>query len=245
MTRGIYTKWIVGGIVLLIIIAGVCLLWYRHDTAAGRKAAAEAEKVLQQWEAEKQKQKQTITAETETTQTPAESVTSTAEKPINETTGTVSETDTSTDNIQDVLVSTQEMESQKIVPVSPHGFGPFPDVPEDYIIKPFSWDFYKNDPPIHELMARVRIKLWKQGIQTTGIMSSSVTGLVYPTIPGAVFVKKYNRDGADYLEIRGDPDLDLEVIRKELMAGNVPDGIQVLDMDKAGIDPYKFLNLSK
>ena len=236
MTRGIWTKWIVGGIVLLIIVAGACYLWYRHDTAAGRKAAVEADKVLQQWKANKA-EKPTIKAETEETDTPAENTT--------ETTGTVSETGTSTDNIQDVLVSTQEMESQKIVPVSPHGFGPFPDVPKDYIIKPFSWDFYKNDPPIHELMARVRIKLWKQGIQTIGIMSSSATGLVYPTIPGAVFVKKYNRDGADYLEIRGDPDLDLEAIKKELMAGNVPDGIQVLDMDKAGIDPYKFLNLSK
>ena len=242
MTRGIWTKWIVGGIVLLIIVAGACYLWYRHDTAAGRKAAVEAEKQLQQWKANKA-EKPTIKAETEETDTSAENTTSTAEKPTTEIgEGTETNTDKSTEPVNIATPETDNTEEDK---VSPHGFGPYPEVPEDYIIKPFSWDFYKNDPPIHELMARVRIKLWKQGIQTIGIMSSSATGLVYPTIPGAVFVKKYNRDGADYLEIRGDPDLDLEAIKKELMAGNVPDGIQVLDMDKAGIDPYKFLNLSK
>ncbi len=100
---------------------------------------------------------------------------------------------------------TQEAENTEGVPVSPHGFGPFPEVPDDYFLQPFSWDFYKNDPPIYELMARVRVKLWKQGIRTTGIRSSSATGLVYPTIPGTVFVRKYYQDENEYLEIQGSP----------------------------------------
>ena len=223
-------KWSIGGIMFLIVFAGACYLWFQHDTAADRKAAAESAELLHQLEIF---QKSDTESEMEPTS---------EDKSITETTSEIVNKDADPSEIQANLAKqTQETENAEEVPISPHGFGPYPEVPDDYIIKPFSWDFYKNDPPAFELMARVRIKLWKQGIRSTGITYTN--GLVYPTIPGTVFIKRYNRDGTDFLEIRGSPRDDLEAIRKSLMAGNVPDGIQVRDFDEAGIDPYSFLNI--
>lgn len=34
-------KWIIGGVLLLIIIAGGCYFWYQHSLADDRKAAAD------------------------------------------------------------------------------------------------------------------------------------------------------------------------------------------------------------
>ncbi len=76
--------------------------------------------------------------------------------------------------------------------VTPFGFGPYPEVPVDYPYQERLWD---NATPGHELLVRVRIKLWKQGIQTTGAMFDS-NGLIYPTIPGVLYVKwVYFEDG--------------------------------------------------
>ena len=235
MLRDILTnKWVISGFSFLIVIGIGCYFWYQHELAPYRQDAAETTKVARKLEA----------AQKVDTKNEMEPVSE--EKLITEAASETRKKDADLSKIQANLAGPrQETENVEEVPVSPHGFGPFPEVPDDYIIKPFSWDFYKNDPPIYELMARVRIKLWKQGVRTTGITSSSATGLVYPTIPGAVFVKKYSRDGIDHLEIRGDPTLDLDAIRKSLMDGNVPDGVTVLDLDDAGIDPYTFLNLKK
>ena len=222
------SKWIIGGFGFLIVFSISCYFWYQHELAPYKQEAVETQYLLEI------SQKATDVPHTD----------SIKGAPANR---EVATTDTAPENTDDS--KSQRAESlEKMsadVPVSPHGFGPYPDVPDDYIMKPFSWDFYKNDPPIFELMARVRVKLWKQGIRTTGITSSSTTSLVYPTIPGVVFVKRYNRDGIDHLEIRGDPNFDLEVIRDSLMAGNVPDGVTIRDLDEAGIDPYIFLNLKR
>ena len=49
------------------------------------------------------------------------------------------------------------------VPVSPFGFGPYPEIPMDYPHLE-NWDqIADEDDPEWELMARVMIKLWKQG----------------------------------------------------------------------------------
>ena len=239
MYREILTnKWILGGLCFLVVFAGVCYLYYQHETTSLKQQATEPNEIIQQT-AE-------IANPTEAAaDAPVGSITPNTEKPINETIDVVKGDTFPSETHANLTEQTQETENAEEVPVSPHGFGPFPEVPDDYFTKPFSWDFFKNDPPIYELMERVLIKLWKQGIRTTGIVNSSADGLVYPTIPGAVFVKRYNRDGINYLEIRGDPDYDLEAIKESLMAGDVRDGVTVRDFDEAGIDPYTFLNLKK
>ena len=241
MTRGIYTKWIVGGIVLLIIVAGACLLWYRHDTAAGRKEAAEAEKVLQQWKANKEPQP-TIKAETESTDTPAENTTSTAEKP---TTIIGEGTETNTDKTsKTVNIATPEQDNIEEVKVSPHGFGPYPEVPEDFL-ENVNWANYENDRPIFELMLRVHIKLWKQGHRAEGISKDGE--LLYPIIRGIVYIRWSGNGDDKYIgRVTGHPkdDLSYDVI-KQIEAGTIPAGLTVYEKDKMGIDPYKFLNLQR
>ena len=136
---------------------------------------------------------------------------------------------------------TLHVENTEDTPVSPHGFGPYPEVPDDYPVKPFSWDYYKNDPPIFELMARVRIKLWKQGIHAEGITRNN--GLLYPTIRGTVYVKRWHSNGASFLDLQGHPADNLARIEEILENGDTPTGVTILDFDEAGIDPYIFLNL--
>ena len=75
-------KWIIGGLVVLLIVAGACYLWYRHDTAPERKAAADAEAFARQWEKDQKAQPKRSTVEQATDGTPAESNTQSAEKPI-------------------------------------------------------------------------------------------------------------------------------------------------------------------
>ena len=79
MTQGIYTKWIMGGIVLLIMIAVACFFWYQHDTAPDRKAAADAEKLLRQSEKLKKVSKTGNKAEQAADVASVESTTQTAE----------------------------------------------------------------------------------------------------------------------------------------------------------------------
>lgn len=79
MTHRFYARWIIGGIVLLLIVAGACYLWYQHDTAPDRKAAADAEKLLRQSEKLKKVSKTGNKTEQAADVASAESTTPTAE----------------------------------------------------------------------------------------------------------------------------------------------------------------------
>ncbi|MDE0482911.1 MAG: hypothetical protein OXI67_10060 [Candidatus Poribacteria bacterium] len=50
-------KWVLGGVGFLIVLSIACVLWYQHDTAPYRKAAAEAEELLRQSELSKESEK--------------------------------------------------------------------------------------------------------------------------------------------------------------------------------------------
>ena len=133
----------------------------------------------------------------------------------------------------------EEMENENAEePVSPHGFGPYPEVPSDYFRTPM-WEYpgYQFAPD-HELIERVLIKLWKQGIYCSG--GGMENGRIYPILRGTVYVKWKDGFISDYT---GHPDDDDEQIISMLEAGQTPAGITVLDRETAGIDPYQFLNL--
>ena len=67
-------------------------------------------------------------------------------------------------------------------PVSPYGFGPYPELPEGWPA-----DIWPRQSATHELMMRVEIKLAHQGIDVRGSVMDN--GLVYPMIPGTVHIK--------------------------------------------------------
>ena len=177
MKRGIWTKWIIGAAFLLLIVAAGCILYYQHTTAPYKAEAEKTDKLLEKWKADKATPP--TPAEAESTQAP------TAEKP----TITIGEerTETNTDkSTEPVTIATPEQDNTEEVKVSPHGFGHYPEVPEDYPIE-VNWSSYEDDPPIFELMARVQIKLWKQGHRTEGIGEEG--GLLYPISRGIVYIR--------------------------------------------------------
>lgn len=144
-------------------------------------------------------------------------------------------------------------EESQIIRESRFGFGPYPEIPLDYS-DPDIWDRIENmtDDSLakgNELMARVRIKLWKQGTQTIGA-SYDNDGKIYPSIPGVAYVtweSKELPDGTRYRfpsRISGTP----ELAGKQhyfYERGEAPPGITVVTHEDGGIDPYEFLNLQK
>ncbi len=139
--------------------------------------------------------------------------------------------------------------------VSPYGFGPYPDIPEDW---PGKYPF-NNSSADHELIARVRVELWKkQKVHSKGGIIGK-NGLVYPIIPGKVYVEWRESTDADGTIVRtparvlGHPD-DLptdqetpeEILRRATYripkVINLPSHLEILSFDE-GIDPYEFLDL--
>jgi hypothetical protein len=230
-------KWVLGSVGFLIVFAVRCVLWYQHGTADERKAAAEAEELLRQSEIAK-KVSDTDSVAEQAADAPAENTT--AEKPVNENTAEAgNNTKAETQKQSGTPAANAEVED---VPTSPFGLGPYPEIPKDYIIPPskFKWEFW-GETLEDELMSRVRIKLWKQGILTEG--SSFENGKVYPVILGTVYVVW---DGEIVRRITGHPDDDFDAIEAALEAGQPPpEGITVLNRNEAGIDPYTFLELNK
>ena len=187
----------------------------------------------------KNKNKTPTTAETTSTQTTAETSTN-AEKTISN--SPVNKPNSNTDKLTEPNPSTQQAESTGDVRVSPYGFGPYPEIPADYPIPPgkFEWKFWGRTEH-GELMSRVRIKLWNQGIKSEG--ATFVNGKVYPIIKGTVYVEW---DGNFPRGITGHPDDDIDAIDEALEEGKaLPEGITVLDRNEAGINPYTFLELNQ
>ncbi len=246
MTYRFYARWIIGGIVVLLIVAGACYLWYQHDIAPYKQEAAEAEKLLRQSEKSKKVSKIDNKAKQATDVTAADSDTPPAEKPITETTSVTDKTEPT----QAQTAASAESAETADVPVSPHGFGPYPEVPADYFRQP-SWLKYPNGVSgdaagPFEIMDRVLIKLWNQGHKNITGASFGLDGKVYPHYANTAYVSYGEKiilpDGNVYQpikRIKGGPDITPFV--KQIRNGNTPAHIKLLDYDSAGIDPYTFL----
>jgi hypothetical protein len=134
---------------------------------------------------------------------------------------------------------------------SPHGLGPYPELPSDWPDQN-NWDdleksYREGHSDIgHELIARVLIKLWKQGKKTdSGVISED--GLVYPLYTDTIYVR-WSEDVLD------DGTIDRYVsgvlchgslahYDETLSEGIIPSGVKIVPRDGAGIDPYSFLDL--
>ena len=252
MIKNIYTRWILGGIALLIIIAGGCYLWYQHSLADERKAAADAQKLLRQSEIEKSEKSNVAE---QAADAPAESSTPTVEKPVNKGTAKV---DNDTESGGTTEAPTQTAETAE-VRVSKFGFGPYPEIPPDFPWQDlFDPPYYADDPnhlhkddPDYELMYRLRVELWKRGERgVEGFGKLNSTGLFYPTIRGTIYVewaprwKVFGKGfGRTIRYIDGHPD-DLKRLRSVDRESEIPSDIKVLDISE-GIDAYEFLDLPR
>ena len=123
----------------------------------------------------------------------------------------------------------------------------FPPVPEGFPYPPV-WDripgYQKGDMPDIELIGRVLVKLWNQGLR--GFESGAYSGgKVYPLYDDAVYVKwAYTKGGILYikkslgrLERHFHPDDFIEGTWR-----NKFPGVEFIPFDAAGYDPYAVLN---
>ncbi len=248
MTRGIYTKWIIGAVFILLIVATGCILYYQHTTAADRHAAAQADKLLETWKADKAKPP--TPAETESTKPTAENRTLTAEKPVNKVTAAMKNDFAAETEQTSTPVDTDEDR------ISAFGFGPYPELPADFPFQDmFDPPYYSRSPddpykddPDYELMDRLWVELWKRGEKVEGFGTLDSTGLFYPTIRGRIYVewaprwkvfgKGFGRT-ISYIDYHPDDRDRLLHINRE---SEIPSDFEVFDISE-GINPYTFLNL--
>lgn len=252
MIRDILTnKWIIGAVFILLIVATGCILYYQQTTAADKQAAAQAEKLLQTWQADKAKPP--TPAKTESTKPPAEN-TPTAENPT-------------TDRTTNVNIATSEKDNTEDVKMSAYGFGPYPEIPEGFeenVLTPI-WITIERYGPFSpdiinvrniELIERVLIKLWQDAPESRAYME----GGFYRN--GKVYVNYSNRAYVRYKSIELPDGTTQRVITSwtggslespipdpanpfESNSSQIPGEIELIDLDTEdpGIDPYTFLGL--
>ena len=248
-------KWILGSIGTILVIAGLCYLcylWYQYSLAPDRQQAAETAEQVRQWEqSKKARDTDRTTKQVGTTQT----VGSTENTAVS-TDDTTGMSDPLVDGIDPVETNTSTQSQETVdVRVSPHRFGPYPEIPSGYRAPNI---FDKPLSKSQELMMRVDVKLWQQGIRTEGIGINYDTGLVYPTIRGTIYVTWSDftlPDGSVEKvaqRLSGHPNTldllprglsgfsDIFVPKHIVFKRNIPSHITVLEHSE-GIDPYEFL----
>ena len=131
------------------------------------------------------------------------------------------------------------------VPVSPYGWGPYPEVPADYPSKvlwerEFTGNLSDDVLKDIELIDRVLVKLWSEGER--GFKGGSFDGnKVYPHYHNTIYVRyKFDGDHKYISRARGGPNIP-KLTHDQLYYMDLPEGLQTIDMDTAGIDPYSFL----
>lgn len=193
MIRYIFTnRWFVGSFIFLIVIAALFYVWTLHDLASFKKRLSINNHIITQ-EVMSQKAQNKVHRDVQrirlidSMENQSESLENTS----------VPTEDTITKTVTVDKKANIDLTADTLV--SPFGFGPYPEVPADYPFRE-TVKLWENATPEHELLVRVRVKLWKQGSQTKGAMFDPNNGLIYPTIPGVIYVQWR------YIE-EGDPDL--------------------------------------
>ena len=258
MIRDILTnKWIIGAAFGLLIVAAGCYWYYEHTTAEYRQQTEQTDKLQQEWKANKAK----TPADKEVTQTlsPGEIGEKLAEGK-NRVVFHLDELPKRKNELPQTrpVETIKQEETTELVDtgVSPYGFGPYPEVPADFPF-PVEWVFPGSDAD-HELIARVAIKLWTQGIKTMG--ATMEDGLVYPNYIDTVYIRWTETTDDDdnpiqYIsDLGGYPPACLRIVenniarlgeRGAMTDVDIPSDVTVKLYDEAGIDPHAFLNLPK
>ena len=244
MLRIIFTnRWILGYIGFLILFSFGCLWWYRYDTLPYKQEAVKAQEKSRKWK-EKKGLDENVSDQKENQK---------LDKVVNPEHDIESEEIDSVETHEAIDVEIVN-EPSDVMPISndehvkkrlsPYGFGPYPDLPPGF---PFGKDYWDGRSKESELMARVHVKLFEQG---TNIVGATIHhGLVYPIIPGTIYVEWEDVGTEKYItRMIGDPYTGQRIgynIGEPLTAKDVPEDVKVLHYPSDGIDPYEFLNLKE
>ena len=250
-------KYIIGIIIVSIILVVGVVLWSYHDLSTFRKEIGEQVIIPNDSENKSESiagsNEHNIKSELQTdTDIPKQ---------------TLSDNDIQISDEPLVIdTSIEEIPTSADTRVSPYGFGPYPELPdrwpENY------WDNIRSKE--HELIGRVRIKLYEQGSWTEGIHLDDATGMVHPIYKDTVYVEwstytdidgsvgRYitsslgHPDTMSILNSLRHPPKFLEGNTNEIPRGlgmirerDLPSNIKFMTYDEGAIDPYEFLNLEK
>lgn len=222
-------KWFVGGCIFLIVFGIGCYFWSRHELAPYRQQEAS------------QKEDLNHTTEQDVDATSTQSINSNVDKSIVETESEV-EKNTALSEAQETSVeNAQALDSAKTMRVSPHGFGPYPEIPEGAPVNLFTGFESRSK----EMLKRVVIKKWNEGARFKG--ASIVNGIVYIHYPNTIYVQYgkpvENQDGSVTIPItRARGANSAFISQQQMRSGEVPAGLNVLEINKDGIDAYEYLN---
>lgn len=253
------------GLVFFVLVVGGSLLysWHVHRTTDAELAKSDA--LLQQHKNKNGPHTaadiiDTSMVDVEQAETPLETddlqvSDDTGVLPIDETSEVL---DLSDAFLRDDFVS--EEASAEDVPVSPYGFGPYPEVPDGFPenFRPvWTWSEEKQQDfsgsfRNMELIHRVLIKLWNQGERGwRGAHFDEQNGRVYPLYRDRVYVTRWIEVPVEGGKVVPFPAggtsggsgfrPDIETFVKS--GGKLPGHLQFIDWDTAGYNPYDFLNL--
>ncbi len=250
-------RWFLGAFILCVICSIGCLLWYQNEMAKIQKETEAHEAFIAQLEDEKNGTEAVMKRTTPTGEIVQDEWNENVETAfVNEDTTEESNTGSEKTKTSGAVNNAASSKTKtRKVRVSPYGFGPYPEIPEDFPAGKFSFKGFSEG---HELLMRVWIKLWKQGERVEGATFGD-NGLVYPIIPGKVYVEweeVVSPDGTKVnsaLRYLGHPDdfpaKDIKALIRSSITGNkprkgseIPSHLEILSFDE-GIDPYKFLDL--
>ena len=241
-------KWFLGAFIFCVICSIGCLIWYQMDMAKFRKEMKVYDDFSVQLADEKIDAKVakrtnvsgkiTQNERTENGETPV----------VNENTFEEAISGDKIPNTGAVNDATLPKTQNHRTNVSPYGFGPYPEIPEDFPVGKFSFKGFSKG---HELLLRVWIKLWKQGERVEGTNFGD-NGLVYPIIRGKAYVEWEEVERPDGTIVKsvsrclGHPD-DFPTdyflsTRRPGSIREIPSHLEILSYDE-GIDPYSFLDL--
>lgn len=246
MLRFVLTeKFVIGSFVFLLFFCVGCVIWYHYNTGTYRQELDESVELQVQTENTTQQTSDVSVEGNTPTSEESESVNT---DDLSHSDETLQEEDESDETITVGGRVIRLSDIPDIPEVSPHGFGPFPEVPEDYP-RSVVWrriNYHKLPPAEQinfELLHRVLIKLWSEGNKNfTGAKIDLKNGKVYPNFPDTVYitVKDLEYPGGivvPYISHQlGSAPFGVDLL-------NPPPHIKVLDYESSGIDPFEYLDL--
>ena len=205
-------------------------------------------------QAEQQSQSEPQTLQNTVTNEHVENIMQNTENSINETVDL--RTATSLDEKIHPVSIDIDTKKEEISDESPYGFGPYPEVPLDYIERHGQPVWYRQDaknlpdPTLRELelINRVKIQTWIEGDRnfTSGVYEN---GKVYLNYPNTFYVTYKNITFPDGTRLRYISSAlsgqELPLTPEQIFAGEKPKGVNLIDIEaqEAGIEPFSFLGL--
>ncbi len=264
------SRLILAGLVILFVVAGACWFYSWHVQRTIDAELAKTDAMLHSWKNDDETRDAQDTVDTilvDSEQAKKSLETGDTQMPDDT---AVSPVDNASEMLDTADASLPEDAPAEDVPVSPFGFGPYPEVPAGYYGTP-PWLYteeytakleksleaglksrglsFTDHLKIRELMSRVGIKLFNEGRSFSGMTSRDSTGLFYPNEPNVIYVAWGENIGPNgevrrYISSSSGSAIAQLSIAQQMGSEPIPDWIEVRSFED-GIDPYEFLGLNR